>query len=491
VTRTSAFAPSPSSVDELRFRLHGGLHEPGDGYYEDTCTLFNTMINRRPRFVAECVAVDDVVAALAFARDHDLPIAVRAGGHSVAGLSLCDDGLVLDVRGMADIEVDPERRVARVGGGAVWANVDRATQTHGLATTGGRVSTTGVAGLTLGGGSGWLERKHGLACDNMLAAELVTWDGRIVRASAEENPELLWALRGGGGNFGVVTALELALHPLGPEVFAGVALFDAARAHDVLRTFRDVMNQASDELSLSFAFVTAPEDDDVPARLWGRPAVAILGMWAGAVGDGERALAPVRALSPEADFLGPTGYADFQCSVDDPPGYRNYWTAENVVDLPDEAIDALVRRAAALPPGPSQLFIVAWGGALARVGPDHSPLAGRNARFIVHPLLLWDDPADDERCRALARAFRTDMQRWSTGATYPNFLGDEGSQRMNTAFGTSAARLAAVTAEWDPHGFFRTHQAIAVPESNRAGPRNAARITEAAAAAVRLPVVEP
>ena len=296
-----------SSVDELRFRLHGGAHEPGDAFYEDTCTLFNTMIERRPRLVAECIAVDDVLAALAFARDHDLPIAVRAGGHSVAGLSLCDDGVVLDVRGMADIDVDADRHVVRVGGGAIWADLDRATQAHGLATTGGRVSTTGVAGLTLGGGSGWLERKHGLACDNLVAAELVTWDGRIVRASEHENPELLWALRGGGGSFGVVTALELRLHPLGPEVFGGVALFGAPRGHEVLRAFRDVMNEAPDELSLACAFITAPEDDeDVPAELRGRPAVAILGMWAGSVADGARALAPIRALGPDADFFGPT-----------------------------------------------------------------------------------------------------------------------------------------------------------------------------------------
>ena len=214
-----------SSVDELRFRLQGGVHEPGDESYEDTCTLFNTMIDRRPLLVAECIAVEDVVAALAFARDHDLPIAVRAGGHSVAGLSLCDDGVVLDVRGMADIDVDADRRILRVSGGAIWADVDRATQAHGLATTGGRVSTTGVAGLTLGGGSGWLERKHGLTCDSLVAAELVTWDGRIVHASERENPELLWALRGGGGSFGVVTALELKLYPLGSEVWAGVAVF--------------------------------------------------------------------------------------------------------------------------------------------------------------------------------------------------------------------------------------------------------------------------
>ncbi len=231
------------------------------------------MIDRRPRYVAEAITIDDVVAALAFARENDLPIAVRAGGHSVAGLSLVEDGVVIDLRGMGDIEVDPQRRIARVGGGATWAAVDRATQAHGLAATGGRVSTTGVAGLTLGGGSGWLERKHGLAADNLVAAELVTADGRIVRASEDENPELLWALRGGGGNFGVVTTLELALHPLGPEVFAGLALFGIERAHEVLRAFRDVMNSADDELSLAAGFFTAPDEDDVPADLRGQPVV--------------------------------------------------------------------------------------------------------------------------------------------------------------------------------------------------------------------------
>ena len=456
--------PKPSilsSVDELRFRLQGGLHEPGDAFYEDSCTLFNTMIVRRPRLVAECVLVDDVIAALAFARENELPVAVRGGGHSVAGLSLCDDGLVLDVRGMADVDVDPERRVARIGGGVTWAELDRVTQVHGLATTGGRVSSTGVAGLTLGGGSGWLERKHGLACDNLVAAELVGWDGRIVRASEDDHPELLWALRGGGGSFGVVTALELRLHPLGPEVWAGVALFPAARAHEVLRRFRDTMNGAADELSLACAFITAPDDDDdVPSELRGRPAVAILGMWAGDVAAGERALAPIRALRPDADFFGATDYADFQCSVDDPPGYRNYWTAENLVDLPDAAIDALVRRATELPAGPSQLFVVAWGGAVRRFGPDHSPLAGRESRFIVHPLLLWEDAADDERCRTLARAVRGDLRQWSSGATYPNFLGDEGVARMRAAYGAGAQRLAAIKRSYDPHGVFRTHQAI-------------------------------
>jgi FAD/FMN-containing dehydrogenase len=449
-----------SGADELRFRLLGGVHEPGDAAYEDCCTLFNAMIRHRPRYVAECVAVDDVVATLAFAREHDLPVSVRAGGHSVAGLSLADGGVVLDLRRMADIDVDPDRRIARVGGGAVWADLDRATQAHGLATTGGRVSTTGVAGLTLGGGSGWLERKHGLACDNLVAAELVTWDGEVVRASEDENAELLWALRGGGGSFGVVTALELELHPLGPEVYGGLQLFSGDRARDVLRAWRDLMDGASEELSLACGIFPGPAEEGIPEHLHGQPVVLVAGMWAGDPADGEAALAPLRALRPEVDVFGLTPYVDFQCSIDDPPGFRNYWTAENVTDLPDEAIDLIVARGLTMPGENSQVFLVAWGGAVARTGAERSPLAGRETKFIVHPLMMWERAEDDDACIAAARGFRTDMEPWSTGATYPNFLGEEGTARMAAAYGASTARLAAVKAQWDPHGVFLTHQAL-------------------------------
>ncbi len=447
-----------SPVDALKRRVRGGVHQAGDPLYDDACTLFNAQIQRHPLAVVRPLDADDVAAALAVAREHGLPIAVRAGGHSVAGHSLCDDGVVLDLREICAVEVDPARRIARVGGGAIWAQVDRATADHGLATTGGRVSSTGVAGLTLGGGSGWLERLHGLACDNLVAAELVTWDGRLVRAADDENPELLWALRGGGGSFGVVTALELALHPLPEEVLGGIALFELDRAAEVLTRFRDVMNAAAPELSLAAAVLTAPDEDDIPEHLRGRVCIAVLGMHAGPVADGEAALAPIRALGPAADFFAPTGYADLQCSLDDPPGYRNYWTSQNVVDLPAEAIDAIVRRAGEMSPGAAQIFIVAWGGAVPAYGPEHSPLRGREAGFIVHPLLLWDDPADDARMAALGRAIRTDLGPWSVGATYPNFLGDDDRDRTRAAFGDAADRLASIKAAWDPHGLFRTSQ---------------------------------
>jgi FAD/FMN-containing dehydrogenase len=445
---------------ELRFRLRGGLFEPGDPDYVEACTLFNSMIARRPRLVARCAAPDDVIASLAFARHHGLEIAVRAGGHSVTGRSLCDDGLVLDLRGMRDVDVDAERHVARVGGGATWADVDRATQAYGLATTGGRVSTTGVGGLTLGGGSGWLERKHGLTCDNLVAAELVTAEGELVRASMDENAELLWGLRGGGGNFGVVTALELRLHPVGPKVMAGLVLHRAERGRELLRLFREVMRDAPEELGLAFAFITAPAEPDVPEELHGKQAAMVAGMYGGPIDEGEEALAEICAFGPPAaDFFEPTAYADFQCSIDDPPGYRNYWTAENVADLPDDAIDALAARSTQLPPGPAQLFIVPWGGAVSRVQPDSSPLAGREAAFVVHPLLLWEEAADDQRMFELGRGYREDLRPYATGATYLNFLGDEGGDRLRAGYGAgSYERLLELKAKWDPRNTFHGNQ---------------------------------
>jgi FAD/FMN-containing dehydrogenase len=437
------------------------LHEPGSPAYEDACTLFNAMIETRPRYVARVGSPAEVAAALAFAQDHGLEVSVRAGGHAVAGKALCE-GVVIDVRGIDHVEVDPHERTVRVGGGAIWAQVDEATQCHGLATTGGRVSTTGVAGLTLGGGSGWLERRDGLACDNLLAAELVTAEGVLVRATPTENPDLLWALRGGGGNFGVVTELELALHPVGPEVLAGLAVWPERHAAELLRRFRDLMRDAPDELGLAYVHLTVPEDPDLPEAMWGTPAVAVAGMWAGDVAGGERALEDLRAFGPPAaDLFAPMPYAEFQRALDDPPGYRNHWTAEQALDLPDEAIDAIVEQCTRRPAGPSQLFLVGWGGAMARVGQGHSPLTGRDARFVVHPLALWEDPAEDARAVAWARGFRELMAPYASGASYLNFLGDEGTGRVRAAFGESHGRLARIKAQWDPRNVLRSNQNIA------------------------------
>jgi FAD/FMN-containing dehydrogenase len=440
------------------------LYEPGTPEYADTTTLNNSMIERRPALVARCASPRDVADAIAYARGEGLPLAVRAGGHSVAGLSLVDDGLVIDVRGMDAIEVDPDRRIARVGSGATWSQFDRATQPHGLATTGGRVSTTGVAGLTLGGGSGWLERKHGLACDNLLAAELVTADGQHVRASADEHPDLFWALRGGGGNFGVVTAFEFRLHPLERDVFAGLALYPAGRGRELLALYRDTMRDAPEELSLAFLYLPAPAEEGIPEHLHGEQVVAIAGMYAGPLDEGREALGEIRAAGPEADFFEPMPYADFQCMIDDPPGYRNYWTSEHLTDLPDAAIEAIASRAEAMPAGLSQLFIASWGGAVARVGHDASPLSARDARFVVHPFGMWEDPADDDANIEWARGFRDDLAAFSSGAVYLNFVGDEGEARLRAGYGPGAyERLAWNKAVWDPDNGFRASGNVPPP----------------------------
>ena len=276
------------ALHELRQQLRGYVYDPGEPEYDEACTLFNARIERRPRHVVRCSQPHHVAAALDYARLRDLRVAVRAGGHSVAGLSLVDDGIVIDVRGFREITVDPERRVVRAGAGLTWGELDAATQAHGLATVGGRVSSTGVAGLALGGGSGWLERKHGLACDNILAVELVTARGDEVRASADEHPELFWALRGGGGNFGVVTAIEFALHPVGPEVLGGLLLHPAERGRELLRRFRDVMHDAPDELSLAFVYLTAPDEDGIPAGSAAARPSRSPGMYAGPIDEAER-----------------------------------------------------------------------------------------------------------------------------------------------------------------------------------------------------------
>ncbi len=413
-------------LDELRIRLSGGLHHPGDPAFEDTCTLFNAMIETRPAAVARCAAPDDVAAALAAARTAGLPVAIRAGGHSVAGVSLCQDGLVIDIRQMDDVTVDPERRIARVGGGATWSQLDRATQPHGLATTGGRVSTTGVAGLTLGGGSGWLERLHGLACDSLVAAELVTADGELVRASRDQNPDLLWALRGGGGNFGVVTTLELQLHPLPDRVLAGLALYPPERSRELLELWRDTMADAPEGLSLAYVDLTVPPEDELPAELHGTRAAAIDGMYAGPVEEGEELLRELRAFGPTVDMFSPMAYADFQCMLDDPPGQRNWWTAEHLQEFSDDALDVFAQYSASLPAGSSQLLVAAWGGAVAREPEGGSPMAWRDARFVVHPFALWEDAKDDQATIGWARACRDAMRALRDRLVVPELHGRRG-----------------------------------------------------------------
>jgi FAD/FMN-containing dehydrogenase len=441
--------------------FEGDQFRPGDAGYDDARTVFNAMIDKRPALIARCASTDDVVAAIAHARRLDVPLAIRAGGHSVAGMSLVDDGLVIDVRGLTDIEVDPVRRVARAGAGMTWAEFDAATQAHGLATTGGRVSTTGIAGLTLGGGSGWLERSLGLACDALLAVELVTADGELIRATDDAHPELFWALRGGGGNFGVVTAFEYALSPVGPIVYGGLAAYDPADGRRVARAFRDFMRDAPDAAGVALGYVTAPPEEFVPPEWQGRRITGIVGCWNGPVEEGQRELAPLLATAePIVNVFGEIPYAQLQSMIDDPPGNRNWWTAEYLSDLPDEAVDAFCDASELMPTGLSQSLLIPWGGAVARAGETDTPMAKRDAAWVVHPFCVWEHAERDVEHMAWGRATRAAFAPWSSGGVYLNFVGDEGEERIRAAFGPAYERLAEVKRAYDPDNVFSGNQNV-------------------------------
>jgi FAD/FMN-containing dehydrogenase len=435
-------------------QLDGDVFEPGSAGYEEACTLFNAAIERAPALVVRCASTADVAAAIAHARERGLPLAVRGGGHSAAGRSLCDGGIVLDVRGLNEIDIDPDARTARVGGGALTGQLDRAAQEHGLATTTGRVSTTGISGFTLGGGSGWLERRFGFAVDNVLAAELVTADGELVSADEQNNPDLFWALRGGGGNFGVVTSLTFRLHPVGP-VTAGLLLYDGERGPEVLRHLRDVMEMAPEELAVAFAYFHGPAEDGVPEELHGRLTASVWICHSGSLESAESDLRPLREFGPPAaDMVEPTTFADWNSSMDDPAGYRNYFTAQHVDELTDPAIDLVHERSLGLPAGPGWTLLVCWGGAVTRP-PSSTPITHREARWVVHPGAFWSDPADDRAAIEWARGFRDDLREFSSGGVWLNWIGDEGEGRVKEAFGSeNHARLRSIKAAYDPENLF-------------------------------------
>jgi FAD/FMN-containing dehydrogenase len=452
-------------TSEFQLEGFGGqLLHPGDAGYDDARKVFNGMIDRSPAVIARCASADDVVAAVGLARDQHLPLSVYGGGHGVTGSAVCDAGVCVDLRGLRGVDVDPVARRVRAEAGLTWGEVDAATQEHGLAVTGGRVSSTGVAGLTLGSGSGWLERKLGFVCDNLVEAEVVTADGRKVVASETENPDLFWGLRGGGGNFGVVTAFHLRLHPIGPTVLGGMLMYPAPMARDVLRNFRDFMAEAPDEVGAGLAFITAPPEEFVPEPVRGQPVIGVVLLYAGSVEDGEEALRPLREFGPPGlDMVQPMPYVAVQQLLDpaSPHGMQNYWTADFLAELPDEAVDVLVGLATAPVSPLTQVLVVPGGGALARVAEDATAFGQRQAPWNVHYLSMWPDPAEDARNIAHTRELATAMKPWTTGRAYLNFIGDEGQGRVEAAFGPEKfARLQALKATWDPENLFRHNQNI-------------------------------
>ena len=433
---------------------------PGDQEYDEQRAIFNGMVDGHPRLIASCATPSDVVEALTKARADRLEVAVRAGGHSVAGMSTVDDGLVIDVRPMNQIEIDPHRRTAKVGGGVTWGEFDAAAQAHGLATTGGRVTTTGVAGFTLSGGSGWLERRYGLACDNLIAVEVVTADGRTLRAHEEDHQDLFWALHGGGGNFGVATSLEFRLQLVGPVLMAGLMLWPIDAAAEVGRSYVAWAENASDELGSALVLLTGPPEDFVPAHLQGQPVVGLAACWCGEDSLADEVMAPIRALEPHVDLVERRPYTEMQAMTDMPAGMRNYWSAELHDEFSEKALDVFLDLGAHLPSPFTQQILFPWGGEVARAG-IHTPMAQRDAAWVSHPFAVWEDVSGDEAARAWVQEYRAAIAPFVTGGTYLNFIGDEGERRVIAAFGDQAyARLSVVKAEYDPDNVFHRNQNI-------------------------------
>jgi FAD/FMN-containing dehydrogenase len=452
-----------TALNELREGFRGEVIEPGSAEYDTTRAVFNGMFDRRPAAILRPAGTADVIRAIGLARLSGLPLAIRGGGHSVAGFSMADGGIVIDMRGMKGIRVDPKRRTARAQAGLNWGEFDRETQAFGLATTGGRVTTTGVPGFTLGSGSGWLERLHGYAADNLISVDLVTAEGEVVTATEDENAELLWGLRGGGGNFGVVTEMEFKLHDVGPMVYGGLAAFDPEQSHEVIRMWRDISGDAPEALGWAVASVTAPPEPFVPQEWQGRRVIAIAGQFAGELDEAERLLKPLRALKPVVDLWQPLPYLAVQGLLDpgNPYGARSYWRASNIGSLDESAIDLFVERAATIPSPLTAFILLALGGAISRVGENDTALSGRAAPFNLHLNGIWEADADDEPNIAWVRDTTTAFERHIIPGMALNFTTEISGADIEDSYGDKLTRLRKLKSTYDPTNLFRLNQNIA------------------------------
>ena len=448
----------------LTAAVTGTVVRPGDPTYDGVRAIWNAMIDRRPAIIVQCASAADVVAAIAFAHEHGLEMSVRGGGHNIAGTSVVEGGVMIDLSQMRQVRVDAVARRAYVEPGALLSDVDRATLEHGLATPLGINSTTGVAGLTLGGGFGWLTRTHGLTADNLVSADVVGADGRMRRASASENPDLFWALRGGGGNFGVVTQFEFALHPMRPEVVAGLLVFPMAHATEILARYRTFIERAPESVNVWAVLRKAPPLPFLPAEVHGQGVVVLAVFSAGDPAVAAAQVDVLRRFGPLlGEHVGPAPYVGWQQAFDPllTPGARNYWKSHNFTELSDGAIAALTTAASQLPSDQCEIFVALVAGAANRVPADATAYAGRDTRLVVNVHARWEDAGADEACIAWARAFYAAAQPFATGGGYVNFMTADEAARVPSAYGANYARLVETKRRFDPDNVFHANQNIA------------------------------
>jgi len=452
------------TCDGLKTRLRGQLFQPGDAGYEESRTVWNAMIDRKPAVVARCLGIADVIACVKFARENEILLCIKGGGHNIAGLAIADGALLLDMSLMRGVWVDPKRKVAHAQAGCLLGDVDRETQVHGLAAILGFVSLTGIAGLTLGGGFGYLTRRWGWTSDNVVGMDVVTADVRLVRASSDENADLFWGLLGGGGNFGVVTGIDYALYPVGPEVVGGVVAWPASEAHKVLELYRTLAEKAPPELTLIALMRPAPPAPWLPKEVHGKPIVALLACYSGRPEEGEKAVASIKAFGkPIGDVLVRRPYAQLQSLLDatQPKGRRYYWKSEYLPRIEPALCEKIIEHAARIRSPHSAVILFQIEGALNQLADAHSPAGNRDARYVLNAASSWEQPGEDRANVEWARDAWNDMKSFSTGGTYINFLTeDEGPERIEAALGRGLARLAEVKAKWDPQNVFRTNRNI-------------------------------
>jgi hypothetical protein len=453
-----------NKLDSLKIRLRGPVLLPGDVGYEDSRTVWNAMIDRKPAFVVRCIGITDVIECLKFAKEHNLLLCMKGGGHNIAGLAVTDGAMMLDMSLMRGVWVDTDKNVAHAQAGCLLGDVDRETQVHGLAAVLGFVSLTGITGLTLGGGFGYLTRRWGWASDNVVGMNVVTVEGQLVHADSEQNPDLFWGLRGGGGNFGVVTGIDYSLYPVGPEIVGGLVAWSASEAPTVLELYRTLAEKAPPELTLVAIMRPAPPAPWLPKDMYGKPIVAILACYSGDPDHGESAVAPIKAFgNPIGDVLVRRPYVQLQSLLDatQPKGRRYYWKSEYLPHIDEALCIKVMEHAEKITSPHSAVILFQLEGALNRLAENHSPVGNRDARYVLNLAGSWENAGEDRINIEWARNAWSDMMPFSTGGTYVNFLTeDEDPKRIEAALGKGLQQLAEVKAKWDPDNMFRTNRNI-------------------------------